>query len=114
MIRNIINSTEKIISVPIFKTFNLSAKMQSVDGIHVVVRLAKLSVDKVLPAPFSTLVLYPETGGNLHCFTAITSCAVLDILTLLYEEYSGRKCTYYRDYPYSSFGKLSIICYLIL
>ncbi|XP_052622482.1 plant cysteine oxidase 3-like, partial [Lactuca sativa] len=68
------------------------------------VRLAKLSVDKVLPAPCSTSVLYPETGGNLHCFTAITSCAVLDILTPPYEEYSGRKCTYYRDYPYSSFG----------
>ncbi|KAL7617747.1 hypothetical protein Lser_V15G03330 [Lactuca serriola] len=68
------------------------------------VRLAKLSVDKVLPAPCSTSVLYPETGGNLHCFTAITSCAVLDILTPPYEEYSGRKCTYYRDYPYSGFG----------
>ncbi|CAH1428246.1 unnamed protein product [Lactuca virosa] len=68
------------------------------------VRLAKLAVDKVLSAPCSTSVLYPKTGGNLHCFTAITSCAVLDILTPPYEEYSGRKCTYYRDYPYSSFG----------
>lgn len=68
------------------------------------IRLAKLAVDKVLSAPCSTSVLYPKTGGNLHCFTAITACAVLDILTPPYEEYAGRKCTYYRDYPYSSFG----------
>ncbi|XP_076902330.1 plant cysteine oxidase 3-like [Bidens hawaiensis] len=67
------------------------------------VRLAKLSVDKVLSAPCSTSVLYPNTGGNLHCFTAVTSCAVLDILTPPYEESAGRKCTYYRDYPYSTF-----------
>lgn len=67
------------------------------------VRLAKLAVDKVLSAPCITSVLYPETGGNLHCFTAVTSCAVLDILTPSYEESAGRKCTYYRDYPYSSF-----------
>ncbi|KAK9080368.1 hypothetical protein SSX86_000126 [Deinandra increscens subsp. villosa] len=67
------------------------------------VRLAKLSVDKVLSAPCTTSVLYPNTGGNLHCFTAVTSCAVLDILTPPYEESAGRKCTYYRDYPFSSF-----------
>lgn len=79
--------------------------MQSIDGIPLIVRLAKLSVDKVLSAPCSTSVLYPKSGGNLHCFTALTSCAVLDILTPPYEEYAGRKCTYYRDYPYSSFGK---------
>ncbi|KAJ9568230.1 hypothetical protein OSB04_004196 [Centaurea solstitialis] len=67
------------------------------------VRLAKLAVDKVLSAPCSASILFPKTGGNLHCFTAITSCAVLDILTPPYEESAGRKCTYYRDYPYSSF-----------
>ncbi|PWA61734.1 hypothetical protein CTI12_AA370540 [Artemisia annua] len=67
------------------------------------VRLAKLAVDKVLSAPCPTSVLYPETGGNIHCFTAVTSCAVLDILTPPYEESAGRRCTYYRDYPYSSF-----------
>ncbi|KAL8216074.1 hypothetical protein R6Q57_022911 [Mikania cordata] len=71
------------------------------------VRLAKLSVDKVLSAPCKTSVLYPKTGGNIHCFTAVTSCAVLDILTPPYEESSGRKCTYYRDYPYFSFPILS-------
>ncbi|WVZ21267.1 hypothetical protein V8G54_008589 [Vigna mungo] len=70
------------------------------------VRLAKLAVDKVLNAP-CTSVLYPKHGGNLHCFTAVTPCAMLDILT---PPYTGeeRKCTYYHDYPYSAFIKYEI------
>lgn len=68
------------------------------------VRLAKLTVDKVLTAPCSTSVLYPKSGGNLHSFTAVTPCAVLDILAPPYDEAFGRKCTYYHDYPYSSFS----------
>lgn len=71
---------------------------------HTQVRLAKLAVDKVLTAPCSTSVLYPKSGGNLHCFTAVTPCAVLDILAPPYVEGAGRKCTYYLDYAYSSFG----------
>ncbi|KAF2325499.1 hypothetical protein GH714_029601 [Hevea brasiliensis] len=66
-------------------------------------KLAKLAVDKVLTAPCGTSVLYPKSGGNLHCFTAVTPCAVLDILTPSYSEDAGRKCTYYHDYPYSPF-----------
>ncbi|KAL6545474.1 hypothetical protein OROGR_009348 [Orobanche gracilis] len=62
------------------------------------VRLAKLAVDKVLNAPCSTSVVYPRGGGNLHCFTAVTPCAVLDILAPPYNEYAGRRCSYYRDY----------------
>ncbi|PIA63387.1 hypothetical protein AQUCO_00201018v1 [Aquilegia coerulea] len=65
-------------------------------------RLAKLVVDKVLTAPCDTSALYPKYGGNLHCFTAVSSCAVLDILAPPYLEAAGRKCTYYHDYPYSS------------
>ncbi|KAL6182958.1 hypothetical protein ACLB2K_044369 [Fragaria x ananassa] len=67
------------------------------------VRLAKLAVDKVVTAPCGTSVLYPNSGGNLHSFTAVTPCAVLDILTPPYNEDLGRKCTYYRDYPYTAF-----------
>ncbi|PIN10790.1 cysteamine dioxygenase [Handroanthus impetiginosus] len=66
------------------------------------VRLAKLAVDKVLTAPCSPSILYPRSGGNLHCFTAITPCAILDILAPPYDEFACRKCSYYRDYPYSS------------
>lgn len=72
---------------------------------YVSVRLAKLAVDKVLTAPCSTSVLYPRSGGNLHCFTAITPCAVLDILAPPYDEFAGRRCSYYRDYPCSSLSK---------
>ncbi|KAG5035279.1 hypothetical protein JHK87_010189 [Glycine soja] len=68
------------------------------------VRLAKLAVDKVLNAPCDTSVLYPKHGGNLHCFTAVTPCAMLDILTPPYGEEEGRRCTYYHDYPYSAFS----------
>ncbi|XP_027368889.1 plant cysteine oxidase 3 isoform X3 [Abrus precatorius] len=68
------------------------------------VRLAKLAVDKVMNSPCETSVLYPKHGGNLHCFTAVTRCAVLDILTPPYREDEGRKCTYYHDYPYSTFS----------
>ncbi|KAG5019988.1 hypothetical protein AAZX31_06G197500 [Glycine max] len=67
------------------------------------VRLAKLAVDKVLNALCDTSVLYPK-HGNLHCFAAVTPCAMLDILTPPYREEEGRSCTYYHDYPYSAFS----------
>ncbi|KAF6169078.1 hypothetical protein GIB67_038575 [Kingdonia uniflora] len=67
------------------------------------VRLAKLALDKVLTAPCHTSVLYPKSGGNVHCFTAITPCAMLDVLAPPYRESAGRRCTYYHDYPYSAF-----------
>ncbi|WOK99951.1 Plant cysteine oxidase 3 [Canna indica] len=67
------------------------------------VKLAKLHMDTVMEAPCPTTVLYPRTGGNLHCFTAVASCAVLDVLAPPYSEAAGRFCTYYHDYPYSTF-----------
>ncbi|KAL6271299.1 hypothetical protein ACE6H2_028210 [Prunus campanulata] len=73
------------------------------------VRLAKLAVDKVLTAPCGASILYPRNGGNLHYFTAVTPCAVLDILTPPYREDAGRKCTYYRDYPYTAFATVNRI-----
>lgn len=68
-------------------------------------RQAKLVVDHVLgteqngtePSRASaTEVLYPTSGGNIHAFTALTPCAVLDVLAPPYAPATGRHCTYYR------------------
>ncbi|XBI96204.1 hypothetical protein VPH35_032519 [Triticum aestivum] len=67
-------------------------------------KLAKLHADDVLTAPCPTTVLYPQSGGNLHSFTSVASCAVLDVLAPPYAEDAGRICTYFNDYPFSSFS----------
>jgi len=36
-------------------------------------------------------------GGNIHSFTALSPCAVLDVLTPPYAPNCGRDCTYYRE-----------------
>ncbi|XP_057437751.1 plant cysteine oxidase 2-like [Lotus japonicus] len=66
-------------------------------------RLAKLKADNVFTAPCDTSVLYPTTGGNIHEFTAITPCAVLDVIGPPYSKEDGRDCSYYRDHPYAAF-----------
>lgn len=67
-------------------------------------RLAKVKTDGTYTAPCRTSVLFPQDGGNLHCFTARTSCAVLDVLGPPYSNpEEGRDCTYYNDSPYASF-----------
>ncbi|PKA54900.1 cysteamine dioxygenase [Apostasia shenzhenica] len=81
-----------------------SLTMRSGHSYETPLRLAKTQTDMVLTAPCPTRVLYPKCGGNLHCFTAVTSVAVLDILAPPYSEVAGRHCTYYHDYPYSSFS----------
>ena len=67
------------------------------------VQLAKVKVDSVFTAPCSTSVLYPADGGNMHCFTALTPCAVLDVLCPPYSDPDGRHCAYYLDFPFSRF-----------
>jgi hypothetical protein len=61
------------------------------------VRLARLVSDQVITAPAPISVLFPESGGNIHAFTAITPCAILDVLTPPYAPASGRDCTYYKE-----------------
>ncbi|KAL2575750.1 hypothetical protein GLYMA_16G037600v4 [Glycine max] len=72
-------------------------------------RLAKLKADKVFTSSCDTSVLYPTTGGNIHEFTAITPCAVLDVIGPPYSKEDGRDCSYYRDHPYASFPNERII-----
>ncbi|KAH7444600.1 hypothetical protein KP509_02G084700 [Ceratopteris richardii] len=66
-------------------------------------RLAKLVVDRTFSAPCEPSVLYPTSGGNIHAFTAVTSCAFLDVFAPPYSNEDGRHCSYYQDFPFSSF-----------
>lgn len=63
--------------------------------------LAKIKTDTIFSAPCNTSILYPNAGGNMHCFTAKTPCAVLDVLGPPYSDPEGRHCTYYNDSPYA-------------
>ena len=38
----------------------------------------------------------------MHCFTAKTSCAVLDVLGPPYNDSEKRHCTYYNAFPFAS------------
>ncbi|XWS57893.1 hypothetical protein CRYUN_Cryun09bG0212300 [Craigia yunnanensis] len=67
-------------------------------------RLARLKADSVFTPTCDTCVLYPTTGGNIHQFTAITPCAVLDVLGPPYSKEDDRDCSYYKDIPYSAFS----------
>ncbi|XP_054785912.1 plant cysteine oxidase 2-like [Prosopis cineraria] len=73
------------------------------------VRLAKVKVDADFTAPCNPSILYPADGGNMHCFTAVTACAVLDVLGPPYSDPDGRHCTYYLNYPFSHFSVDGIV-----
>lgn len=79
------------------KSYDWAASQQDTPDVQLQAgpRLAKVKVDGILTAPHETAVLYPEDGGNMHCFTAQNACAVLDVLGPPYDDGSGRHCQYY-------------------
>lgn len=71
-------------------------------------RLARVVADdQVLQAPCKASVLFPRRGGNIHSFTALTPCAILDVLTPPYAEERGRPSTYYSETPIRSLPRES-------
>ncbi|KAG8384726.1 hypothetical protein BUALT_Bualt04G0148200 [Buddleja alternifolia] len=79
---------------------NADAPKSHPDGL----RLAKLKVNSEFTAPCRTSILYPAEGGNMHCFTAKTACAVLDVLGPPYCDPDGRHCQYYYEFPFDKFS----------
>ncbi|KAG2699050.1 hypothetical protein I3843_07G174500 [Carya illinoinensis] len=60
--------------------------------------LASRAVDGIFKAPCEASVLFPRSGGNIHSFTALTPCAILDVLSPPYSEEFGRPSTYFSDF----------------
>lgn len=55
----------------------------------------------------TTLLLHPRRCGNLHEFTAVTTCAFLDVLTPPYDVSGNRECTYYEEQSLGD-GKIAL------
>lgn len=62
-------------------------------------RDARAVLDCTLSASDAPAVLFPRAGGNIHEFTALTDCAVLDLMSPPYSTDDGRDCTYYSVLP---------------
>lgn len=63
------------------------------------VGLARNVEDGIRNAPSEPSILFPENGGNIHSFTALTPCAILDVLSPPYSEEFGRPSTYFSEFP---------------
>uniref|UniRef100_M0ZLF3 cysteine dioxygenase n=2 Tax=Solanum tuberosum TaxID=4113 RepID=M0ZLF3_SOLTU len=78
------------------------------------IRLAKVKMNSAFRAPCKTSILYPADGGNMHCFTAKTACAVLDVLGPPYCDPEGRHCQYYYDFPFSNISGILLVFFFVL
>ncbi|XP_074557893.1 plant cysteine oxidase 3-like [Curcuma longa] len=54
-------------------------------------------------------VLFPKRGGNIHSITALSPCAILDVLAPPYSEQQGRSSSYYVSTPLPSLPGFSIL-----
>lgn len=63
------------------------------------VGLARSVVNGIQSAPCEPSILFPKSGGNIHSFTALTPCAILDVLSPPYSEDHGRSSTYFSEFP---------------
>ena len=68
-----------------------------------------VAADVVRRAPCQASVLFPRSGGNLHAFTAVTPCAILDVLTPPYSEDHGRPSTYFTNVPVPSLPGFAVL-----
>ncbi|XP_052736786.1 plant cysteine oxidase 3 isoform X2 [Vigna angularis] len=66
-------------------------------------------VDEVMKTPHEPSILFPRSGGNIHSFTALTPCAILDVLSPPYSEDFGRPSTYFSDIPIPSLHGYAIL-----
>ncbi|XP_044478494.1 plant cysteine oxidase 1-like [Mangifera indica] len=69
--------------------------------------IAGMVVDAILNAPCEPSILFPKSGGNIHSFTALTPCAILDVLSPPYSE--ERPSTYFSDFPIPSLPGYAIL-----
>ena len=53
---------------------------------------AHIVMDEVVQPNSEPAIIFPTAGGNIHQFTAVTDCAVLDILAPRYAPQGGKAC----------------------